>query len=219
MKKFLVIAVLAVTLTALCGCGGKTDYYSFVSQERRDVLFGESENYAIKCYSELREKPFKPDGQKQEIAYAVIIKLTVKSGDNGVIGGAKVTFSTDREYSALFTFHRESDDYIAISYVSSLPDKSLSVTVEAGGETETLKLDSILDGFAFSPEKALDLAISAVGNEFEPFAESGEMEINIRLVAGDGIFYYVGIITKDKTEAFLIDRDCERIVARKTLSN
>ena len=218
MKKYLIAIICTVLLFSLCGCTKSTDYYRFVSQERRDILRGENENYSVDCFLEMREKPFKPDGKKQETAYAVIIKLTVKSGENGILSGAKVTFSTDKDYSALFSFHRESDNYVAVSYVSLLPEKSLSVTLEANGQKETIQLDSILGDFEFKPREALETALSKSNDKYAA-AKSGNLEINIRLICGDAIFYYVGLVTEDKTDAFLISADGKKIVSEKTISN
>lgn len=219
MKKLITVILLAILSLSLFGCDTKPDYYALVSEERRDVLFGESENFSVKCYAEIREKPFKPDGKKQQTAFAVIIKLTVKSGINGILDGAKVTFSTDKDYSALFTFHRESDEYVAISYVSELPDKQATVKIETDRGSEELELSSVLSDIEFTPKAALDLVVSSVGNEYEAAARKGEMEIYIRLIYGDEIFYYVGLITENKTDAFLVDKECKKIVAKKSVSN
>ena len=218
MKRFLTIALAAILTILLCGCNKSADYYRFVSQERRDILVGESETYAVKCYLELREKPFKSDGKKQETSFAVIVKLTIKSGVDGIVSGAKVSFKTDKEYSALFTFHRESDDYVATSYVNALPEKELLLSVTAGDKTETINAVSVSKDFTFDPQKALGFAVSKTEGAYEDYAESGNLEINVRMIYGEKIFYYVGIITEDKTDAFLIDSDCKTLIARKTLT-
>lgn len=219
MKKY-VAAMLALFLTILLSaCNKGVDYYRFVSQERRDVLIGESETYSVKCYLEMREKPFKADAKKQETHYAVIIKLTVKSGTDGIVSGAKVTFSTDKEYSALFTFHRESDNYVAVSYVNALPEKKLTLNVSTDKTSETIEAVSASKDFDFNPEKALDFAISKTDGVYREYAENGNLEINIRMITGNEIYYYVGIITEDKTDAFLIDSECRSLIARKTLSH
>ena len=219
MKKILSVIIVCAIAVLFSACEIKPDYYSLVSEERSDVLIGETEDLSIRCYLGTREKPFIADGKKEFTYFAVIIKLTLKSGENGVSDGAKVTFKTDKEYSSIFSFHRESDEYVAVSYVSRLPDEATPVFIEMNGDKTQVKLASALKDLDFRPKKALDLAIAAVGDEYASAAKKGEMEINIRIILGDEIFYYVGLITEDKTEAFLIDKDLKKIVARKTISN
>ena len=223
------IKKLIVTIAALClllsvfslqGCSKKADLAPFVSQMRTDVLKGESENYEIRCYAETREKPLLPDGKKQNVSPAVIIKLKIKTPTE-VVSGAKVTFKTDTEYSAVFAFRPESDTYVALCYVYELPEDCLTVTVTVGETSENAELSSVKTPDLADPLAALSFAQDSYGEFFDGKEYSeGKFEINIRLLeAEDGLYYYVGFITERKTEAFLISKDAKSVIARKTLSN
>ena len=222
-KKYLAFVLsLVATLTAalLCGCSEKTDLAPFVSQLRTDILKGESESYEVRCFSETREKPLLPDGEKQNVSPAVIIKLKIKSPSE-IVSNAKVTFKTDEEYSAIFAFRPESDTYVALCYVGKLPENSLTVTITVGETQENAELSSIKTEDISTPAAALLLAQNAYGEFFdtEEF-KSGKFEINVRLLeSDDGLYYYVGFITAKKTEAFLVSADAKTIIARKALSN
>lgn len=225
MKKIILSAAVAAAtlamIVATASCKNKVDLTPYISELRSNVLFGESENYSVKCYSETREKPLVSDGKASSGCPAVIIKLTVKHETDEVSVGAKVTFSLDKEYSAIFVFHPESDVYVATSYVGSLPDRSLTVTVTEGEKSENVELTSIVGSDVASPLVALETASEAV-KEFYDTEEfkSRAFEIHIRLIEDDGqFFYYVGFVTERETLATLVSRDGKKVLTKRVVKN
>ena len=220
MKKILSFAAIVAAIVAFSSCKSKVDLTPYVSQIRSDIFRGESENYAVTSYLETKERPLVADGKASGMLPAIVVRLTVKGEIDETLSGAKVTFTVDKEYSALFTFRPESDVYVASCYTDALPQKALTVTVSAGGTEENVELFSIAEGIA-SPLKALNAA-SAANDEFFRTEEFSSMkfEINIRLLEDDGrFFYYVGFVTKDETYATLVSADGEKVLTKRTVKN
>lgn len=221
IKKSIVILVAAISLVLTCGCTRKVDLSPYVSQSRFDVLVGESENYSIKCYLENREKPLKSDGKKETVHPAVIVRLTIKNGGEKIESGVKVNFHTDADYSTSFTFHPESNVYVATCFVRSLPSGSLDVSVVKEDGNETVSLKSVVTDKTATPLAALELVGKTCGDllKEEDFA-NGNFEVNVRLIEDDGsLYYFVGLITDKKTEAFLVSADGKTVIARKKINN
>lgn len=218
---FSVAAAMAATLAVIAaGCSDRADLTPFVSQLRSDILKGESENYIVTCYTETREKPLIPDGKKENVSPAVIIKLKAKNELPEILSGAKATFTTDKEYTALFAFRPESDTYVALLYVGSLPEEDLTVTITTDETQENAELSSVIENGAGLSLKAIDTAAETYKEFFDSEDyKSGAFEINVRVMESDEtIYYFVGFVTKDKTEAFLVSADAKNVLARKTLS-
>lgn len=218
-----IIAVFALLSLVFCfsACSNGLDLGAYISQSRADILEGENENYSVQCYSETREKPLEADGKKENVYSAVIIKLTVKNGDEKIESGVKVNFKTDKEYSSTFVFHPESNTYVATCFVDVLPERSLDVNILKEGSIESIKIASVLTTDTASPLAAVSFAQKKCADllKSEQF-ENGNFEINVRLISDDGkLYYYVGFITKEETEALLISHDASKLIARKTLKN
>ena len=216
-KSFIVIFALSLIFIAV-GCKKTTDLSPYVSQVRSDILVGENDAYFVRCYLETRERPYKNDGKKEKTSFAVIVKLSPRSGETAVNNGVKVSFSTDRTYSALFAFHPEGDNYVALTYVDKLPERSLTVTIEDDERKDNVELKSVAKDAATATE-ALAFAQKEVSDmlKSEEFS-GGEFEINVRLIEdGEKLYYFVGFITPTKTEALLLNGQANKVVARKTL--
>ena len=220
-KKFFALVTLCLLVFCFSACKSQIDLSPYLSQTRTDILVGESENYAVKCYLETREKPMRSDGKKENVYPAVIIKLTVKNGDEKIESGVKVNFRADEEYGATFVFHPESSTYVATAYVNVLPDKAFDVNIVKEGSTENIKLTSVITKDTASPLAALAFAQKTCSEllKNDAFA-SGNFEIHVRLIYDDEkLYYYVGFITAEETEALLISSSADKLIARKTLRN
>lgn len=205
-KIVLVFTVLATVFTLL-GCQKQTRLQESVSRLRENVYFGESENYRLTVYPELRESPMIADGKISKLKNVVILKLQVK---NGLSGEFAVSFTTDKTYEETFSFSAVSDCYVSSIEVEKLPDKPIIVTICHDEAQDVITTKSQLKSSTITYSAALNAAYKAKKDYLQDKMQNGVFggEIYLRLIAeNDKNFWFVGFITENGTLCLLLNEN------------
>lgn len=203
-RKIILIFTVLATVSTLFGCQKQTRLQESLSRLREDVYVGESENYRLTVYPELRESPMISDGKISQLKNVVILKLQVK---NGLSGEFTVSFSTDKTYEETFSFSAFSDCYVSSIEVEKLPDKPIIVTICHDEETETINTLSQLKSSTITYTAALNAAYKAKKDYLDEKMQNGVFggEIYLRLIAeNDKNYWFVGFITEKGTLCLLL---------------
>lgn len=203
-RKIILIFTVLATIFTLFGCQKQTRLQESLSRLRENVYVGESENYRLTVYPELRESPMISDGKISTLKNVVILKLQVK---NGISGEFTVSFTTDKTYEETFSFSAFSDCYVSSVEVEKLPDKPIIVTICHDEATDTITTISQLKSSTITSTAALNAAYKAKKDYLDEKMQNGVFggEIYLRLIAeNDKNYWFVGFITEKGTLCLLL---------------
>ncbi len=219
-KKFIIAAVCAMTVFALCAC--KTDmekYGSNISELRRNVYEGGSESMAVTAIAGVREDPYVIDGHCAGVKEFTVIKIVPKEFIAGKVYSYAVNFGGN-EYTGEFSQHPFGKSFSA-DISAECSDASITLTVRSDGYEETFTLESVVTEDMVSAEKALEIASSRLKKEISSLTSGGRLcaEIYIRLMAnpidnsGEYHWYVAFVGESQLTYAALIQPVTMEIVA------
>ena len=219
-RSVLILVTLAIfAITVLSGCKKTVDLTENISRLRADVLFGSNDDFALTAYPETRERPLIADGSVSPNEQVVILKLKALKGQEGKF---QVKFTTDKEYTLDFSFSAYSDCFVASVSVEKLPYKQVNATICHNDDTVDLTLCSLLKADTVTPERAVKSVCEHKKEYIEQNSASSTFkgEVYVRLICeNDKNFWYVGLITKEKTLALLVDGKTGKILSEKSLIN
>ncbi len=207
MKKPLICAFLCFCLLFF-GCKSEDPYLAYVSEARRDIFSGQSDNYDISAFLTEKEYPYLNDGIVGEKGVFLEFRL-----NNPLIDGVKrsIAFSVgDDSYSADFAVNEVTGVYGATAEIADFTGKSLSVSVICGEKNETVILTSEVPENALSFKDALK-KLSEGNPELLALYKTpegvfdGEIRLKILLKNGKP-YWYAGLCNKKgKLKALLLD--------------
>ena len=220
MKKLItIIAIITLVISAasLFACKTKIDYFSYVSDLRKDVFVGENDMFGVTVWAGARENPYASDGIRNETSLNLTIKVVCKKET-----GDKITATVaydENEYTRDLSFHPVKSAMATSFDVKVLPEKQLTVKLDYGEESCTLTLDSALAEGTVSYTEALEKAAEHCADYVKRHTEKGNLkaEISVRLLAENGNnYYYVGFTATDgEKKAVLIDGETGSVLAEK----
>lgn len=222
--KFLKIRQIILAMPAILAafilpaCSTENDLAGNVSRLRDDTYYGESESYTLYAYPEVCESPMIADGSINPTKKVVILKLKVKSGEDGEYS---VSFTTDKTYTETFSFSAFQDSYVSHITVEKLPDEPFIATICYSDKSEEINMTSLLKESTISADEALESAYSAKKEYVDGYMENGVFngEIYIRLIAdGEKNYWYVGFITENETLCLLLD-ESGTVLEERTINN
>ena len=186
MKKLIrIIAIitLIISVASLFACKTKIDYFSYVSDLRKDVFVGENDMFGVTVWAGARENPYASDGIRNETSLNLTIKVVCKKET-----GDKITATVaydENEYTRDLSFHPVKSAMATSFDVKVLPEKQLTVKLDYGEESCTLTLDSALAEGTVSFNKALEKAAEHCADYVKRHTEKGNLkaEISVRLLA------------------------------------
>ncbi|MBR4420244.1 MAG: hypothetical protein IKT32_05125 [Clostridia bacterium] len=213
----LALFFILVSALALFGCNPQPDYLSYVSEVRKDLFYGEQENYTVVCYAGIKESPAIFDGAKNQTAPYIRFKLSQKEESSEKI---TINFEIDnKKLSCPLEFHPVKSTLFGEVQVNSLPERSITIDIVCGENTTTVTLYSKLNEDTISYTDALKKATDKASDFLKEHTKKGVLkaEIVIRLLCeNDKNFYYVGFICEEGLKrAYLIDGKTGEIIAEK----
>lgn len=218
-RRAVAVFFVLVTVCALLfsGCNAKPEYFSYVSELRKDVFVGENERFAVSVWAGAREQPYAADGIKNPTSLSLTVKVTQKqeSGDNLNVN---IKFD-DKTYSAKTGFHPVKSALCAEIAVDKLPEKQVIIEIEYGEEIDCITLESMLLPTTISYTAALDKAICKAEEFLKANTKNAklEAEITVKLLCENNRnYYYVCFlsVTGEKL-AYLIDGENGEVLAEK----
>ena len=219
-KKFAVVFICIISLLSLFGC--KTDmekYGSNISELRRNVYEGGSENMQVTAITGVREDPYMIDGHCSGVRDFTVIKIVPKE----FIAGKIYTYVANidgAEYTGEFRQHPFGKSFSA-DIQAACNASSITLSVSADGASEEFTLISVVTEDMISAEKALEIATGRLKSEVSSLTSGGRLcaEIYIRLMANpvdnSGAYHwYVAFVGESQiTYAALIEPVTMEIVA------
>ena len=212
MKKFLILLLLIVTTLFSVGCKERSKYDDQISQLRNDVLKYDCEEFTLTLYAEIIETPLVSDGVKGKTENTLTFKLK-NNNPSCNFENCSLNFSINgKSYAKNFEFKQIPTLLNCSVTVESLPSSTLDVTLTINGKSQAITLKSVKN----KSTKSYGEVLKRLKKE-ESFASKLEnAELRIRLINNDGYdYWYVGLITKEKTISYLLDGETLEIIARK----
>ena len=210
MKKLLSIltVVCCLFLCYFTGCAKQNPLLSSISELRLMLFEGQSENFTLKACYGFNEVPLNNDAQVGQKIYRLSFRLLDKEMEDVAYS---LTFDyLGKTYKTDFKLNPVSDTVTAFIELENFNEKEFSVTVNAGSESQTVKLKSIVPEKTISYESALNALQKEQKNLVSAYTdENGNFnaELIVRLVVKNGApYWYVGIASgNNRLKALLID--------------
>lgn len=210
-------------LTILCflsvffsfGCKKQTDYFSYVSELRSNVLIAETEGYSLKIFAVKRETPYVADGIPRALSTTAEFHLTAPQG----VLTANLSFTIDgKEYGGEASYDNVKSELYYSQGLDLSEAQTLTVLITAEEKTYELEAVSVRTASTLTPKALLS---SIVKTEKEYFTQNTDKygfkgEIYVRLIYEDNAYYYVGVVGRDeRTLAFLVNAENGKILAKR----
>lgn len=218
MKKITFYLTLCLMLLCLfSGCKKQTNpLYDRVSELRSDIFFGQSQTIKISANYGFKESPYAFDQNVSPKKYLLTLKL-VEQQLTQTTYSISLNFK-GKEYSSTFKLSPLNNDLFACFEIPDFNLKQFSVTVESGGERQTITLQSIVPPDTITYKQALDTLKKDKPTLIEAFLDQNgkfNAEIYMRIIVKDKLAYwYVGIANdKDNLKALLIDGKSGKVLA------
>ena len=213
MIKKLILLTLAICTSFLFGCKEKSKYDDKISQLRNDIFQFENEEFKLTAYAEIVETPLVDDGVKGKTEKVLVFKLKNKIPTQ-CFEQCNISFKIkDNNYSKDFEFKQISTLISCAITVKELPSSSLDVTLTINNQSQAINMQSIKNKSTKSYGDVLK-RLKEDNSISDKLKEA--VEIRIRLINNnDYDYWFVGIVSKEKTVSFLLDGETLEILARK----
>ncbi len=185
MKKFayLTLALSFCFLFAFSACSGNLleETKKHISDERDNYFYGESNNFYVAFSSGVRESPYVLDGKANKTVEFGVLTIVTKKRQTTQSLTYKISVDNEN-FEGNFEQSPFDDSYAADISTKVCDDATILVTISDGGQTDTATLDCLSKKFNINSQKALELALNEIQNEF--FASSKQnYEVHIKIVA------------------------------------
>lgn len=214
MKKIVLLAAPLLLSCVFAGCKKNVNYLNYVSEKRTDIYLYSDDGLEIKIYLSEKETPFCADGVKGNVGDLTEIFVTLPENADGV----------DISCGAIageMSFRAVDNCYYLSGSGGGIYGESAQVTLTYGGKSKSFAAMSVKYGNVLDCDGAAECVIEHERGLFDSMTENGifKGEIFVRLLYDEGCYYYVGVCGRDKKiEAFLVDGERGKIIARKQLN-
>ena len=218
-KKFLIIffTFLLAVLFIFSGCknNGKSSLLPYISELKKDILFGENETYVVCATCGYEEVPLNLDGKVDKTQNKLTVFLTGENKDAKTEIGLHINGEI---YKQTLTYDPISSKGRA-AFPLDIKEKSLTVSVYENGRESVINLKSKIPEDTVDYETALKTFEKSQKNLISNYTENGVFkgEISMRILEKEGkAYYYLGLTDKTgKTKALLIDgKSCDILAVR-----
>lgn len=223
MKKFFkaFVSIFLITLTALifpaCSSCSSPDLYSRISELRKDLFSGKSDNFSVIVYAGTKEDPAVFDGEVNPATLLLTFKVTAKEEI-----GNQVTIKFkigDKTYEKALNFSPVASALSGHIAVDTLPEKTLDVEIKWDENSEVVCTNSLLKKSTITYIQALEKASEKASDFIKNNSKKGQFkgEIVVRLLCeNDKNYFYIGFVDKSGLkEAYLIDGISGEVLAEK----
>lgn len=212
MKKFLLSLALSIpALMFLSGCKKSADYFSYVSEYRKNFYFYEDDLLSVKIYSVDKETPYSLDGFKGAVSNVTEVYFEYKNGANEVEiellgqGGEMSWLAVTRNFYLSFAG-------------GVLSEAIIPVTFKIDGKEKKVDVFNVAEEGTIDGKTALKCVREYDADTFDSLTDGTSFagEIIIRLLYDDGCFYYVGVCNREgNVHAYLVNGADGRIIAER----
>lgn len=211
------ILALLVCLSALTtvACQKETDYFSYVSELRNNLLLCKTEDFSLRIFATDKEYPYQMDGVVRDHSPRAELWLTAPSGDKDY----SVSFTYEnKEYGGDTSYDNVKGEYYYSCSLDLSNAKELAVTLTSGDTKTELRAVSVVTETTLTPQNALKKLVSAEKSTFDKLTDKYGFagEIYLRLLHEDCPYYYVGVIDRNgKCTAYLLNATTGKVLAKR----
>ena len=196
-------------------CKRETDYFSYVSELRSNILLAQTENYSLRVYAVEREQPYSADGVPRETAARTEVYLVAPSGDKE----CNLRFMVgETESQGEMSFDNVKTEYYYYCPLDVSALSELVLHIEYGEEKLEITAKSVKTQNTLSPQAALQALQNAEPALFEQMTDKYGFtgEIRLRLLYEEHPYYYIGVIDRNgNSTAFLLNTETGKILAKR----
>ncbi len=220
MKKIRILLLTTILVCCLTSCQKQTDLTKYISEYRKNIFYGENENYKITATLTERETPYCNDGLCGNISPIFEVCVSTQLRENGQILSFDikgVNYSGELSFDNLKQCYKYSQ-----TFTESLP-ANIDFKIISQNFESVVSSKAVLPDNAISTDKILSIAMENYPDKVNALLSNGvfQGEIQIRLIYEDeNCYYYVGIVDKNKEiNALLINAISGKVIATKTITN
>lgn len=215
MRKFIIFLLTIATFTILtvaAGCGGGTDYASFISEKRTAVYLYEDDDISVKLHFSVREEPYLSDGYKGEMTPLCEVFVHFSQSPD------KVEVQFDDGRGGEMNYMSVTDSFY-LSFSGEFSGDKITLKLVWGNSEKTVEAQNVMYDGVISCEDALESAMQYDGETFSALTDGKNFlgEIYVRLLSDAGkCYYYVGVCDREGIiNAYLVDGENGNIIAER----
>lgn len=216
-KSFCLLLAITLLCSCLFACKQKVDYFSYVSELRKDIFTAENDEVSLLVYAGAKENPAIFDGVKNETRLIVGVKAIFNEEPQTAVT-AKICFN-DKNYELPLDFHPVKRALAGEVEVPVLPENSVEVVLCYNQTEVCLTANSRLNQDTIAYSDALDSVTKKADDFFKEHTKNGVLkaEIVIRLLCEQNKnYYYVGLVCAEGLKrSYLVDGTTGEVVAEK----
>ena len=225
-KKFLIIAMLLITLFGFTACGkSKLNLYDYVIEERDALFTACDELYSVSLSFGKRESDYDFDGiVNDKVDFAI---LTLNRNNNQTLANDTYTYEVsfgENLHNGFLTKNETNNSYSADLEIAMPTDVEINVKISFTGYCFNKTLSETSSKFNIDKNTAINIAnnelIENVNNLLED--KNVKIEVVIKLIKDfshsdvENYYWYVGVVsTNGNTLGILIDANNGDIIAKK----
>ncbi len=210
MKKpfLLLLLPLCFLFCLFGGCKEENSLSEYVSELRQNIYTGESTTYKVKAYYGYSEHPLNNDGVKGSPIYKLTFMLKGLETENTTY--TLIFDYEEQNYKQAFAFNPVKNLLLASVEVEDFTLKTFDISIEAGGNTEKVKLTSIVPENALTYTQALTKLTEQQPDLIKSYYNSDGVftaEIFARIIVkNDKPYWYIGFANGNgNLKALLVD--------------
>ncbi len=196
-------------------CKKQTDYFSYVSELRSNILLSQTENYKLRIFSVEKESPYTTDGVKREMHTRTEIYFLPKSGDKT----CAISFSVqDKTFKGEMSYDNVKGEYYFFCSLDSSSLSNLLCSITYGEEQIELNALSVRTPAMLRPQALLKSFIAEEKEYFSTLTDKYGFagEIYMRLIYEERPYYYIGVIDRNgKIHAGLLNAESGKVLAKR----
>ena len=215
LLRMFALCILSALIFLFPACKKETDYFSYVSELRENILLAKTETLSLRAYAVQKEIPYETDGIARETSTRAEIYLTAPSGDKTCLLSFTIA---DQTYGGEMSYDNVKAEYYYSCTLDISSLSELSFDVEYGEEQVTLHAISVKTERTLPPKTLLQSLQKTETELFESMTDKYGFagEIYLRLLYEDAPYYYVGVIDRNgKITAFLLNAETGKILAKR----
>ena len=225
-KKFLIIALLLISVFGLTACGkSKFNLADYLIEERNNLFAASDSLYSVTISSGLREENYNLDGiVGNKVPFAV---LTLMRNDSEPLANDTYTYVVkinETEHTGFLEKSPVDNSYVVDLGVDIPNDSAINVGISFTGYSLNLDLVNTSKDFSVDKNTALTIASKELSEEIKNLTNDKNVKIEVIMkILKDyssseikSYYWYVGIIsTTGETLGILIDANTGNIIAKK----
>ena len=226
MKKFVcVFLVLFIACIVMISCTD-TNYIAIqnsLSEERKNIFIGETEDYVVNFMSGRREKDYIINGYNTELIDFGVVTFVIKNDILKECSLKCVIEINGKKYEESLEENPFDGSFVADIKTTAENYQHIIVTLNTDSYEKKCELKNLNSEWNINYKRALEIAYKNNKRQLKKQINNGEFEgevyikiLNNTSVSKDNYLWYVNFVCKNgKNYACIIDTDSDKILAKR----